>query len=136
VVEGAREVLRAAGVEARADLVGGDFFKGDDLPKGADVYTLMNIVHDWSDEDSVRILEACRAAMGPGSRLLLVEMVIPEGDTPHFATLFDLEMLVLFGGGRERTEEELRALCGRAGLRVERVMPTASPSSIVEARLP
>jgi hypothetical protein len=132
VVAGAAPILEAAGVAGRVDLVGGDFFTGD-LPADGDVYTLMNIVHDWSDDDAVRILERCRAAMRPDARLLLVEMVLTEGASPHFGKLFDLEMLVLFGGGRERTENELRALCARGGLRVTRVLPTESPSSVVEA---
>jgi hypothetical protein len=131
VVDGAGKVVEAAGVAARVELVGGDFFSGG-VPTGGDIYTLMNIVHDWSDVDAVRILEACRAAMAPGSKLLLVEMVIPSDNAPHFGALFDLEMLVLFGGGQERTEEELRGLCRRAGLRVDRVIPTLSASSILE----
>jgi hypothetical protein len=132
VVRGAAEVVEAAQVAGRVELVGGDFFAGE-VPGGGDVYTLMNVVHDWADADAVRILARCRAAMGPGSKLLVVEMVIPEDGSPHFGALFDLEMLVLFEGGQERTEGELRALCRRAGLRVERVLPTASASSILEA---
>jgi hypothetical protein len=132
VVEGARPVLEAAGVAARAELVGGDFFNGE-LPRGGDVYTFMNILHDWGDDDSVRILSRCRASMSPSARLLVVEMVIPGDDAPYFGTLFDLEMLLLFEGGKERTEDELRAICHRAGLRVERILPTASPSFVVEA---
>jgi hypothetical protein len=131
VVPGATSLLEAAGLGARADVAAGDFFTGE-VPRGGDVYTLMNIVHDWSDEDAVRILSRCRASMAPGSRLLLVEMVIPRDGSPYFGTLFDLEMLLLFGGGRERTEDELRELCLRAGLRVERVVPTMSASFVLE----
>ncbi len=132
VVKDAGKILDAAGVTARADIVGGDFFKGE-VPQGGDVYTLMNIIHDWSDADAERILKRVREAMGPGSRLLVVEMVIPRDNAPYFGTLFDLEMLLLFGGGRERTEDEIRALCRGAGFRVERVLPTLSPSFVVEA---
>ena len=70
--------------------------------------------------------------MKPGGRLLIVEMVLPEGDAPHPGKMFDMVMLVI-PGGQERTAEEYRALLARAGFRLERVVPTASAVSVVEA---
>jgi hypothetical protein len=70
--------------------------------------------------------------MKPESKLLLVEMVLPPGDTPHFGKILDMTMLVM-PGGEERSEAEYAALLGKAGLRMTRVVPTESAVSVVEA---
>ena len=72
--------------------------------------------------------------MKPGSRLLIVEMVLPAGDTPHPGKMLDMMMLV-GPGGQERTAPEYGALLGKAGLRLTRVVPTESAVSVVEAEL-
>jgi hypothetical protein len=102
---------------------------------GGDACLLKHIIHDWSDGQAVQILETCRRALPASGRLLLVEMVLPAGDEPHFGTLLDLEMLVMTQGGRERTEAEYRQLLERAGFRLQRVVPTSSPASVIEAVL-
>jgi hypothetical protein len=130
VVEGARQAIAAAGLADRCECVGGDFFAS--VPPGGDVYILTSIIHDWDDERSVAILRTCRQAMRPTSRLLLVEMIIPPGDTRSYAKLLDLEMLVL-AGGRERTEAEYRDVLAHAGFRMLRIVPTRSSSSVIEA---
>ena len=71
--------------------------------------------------------------MGEGSRLLVVESVIPPGDEPSFAKLLDLTMLVA-PGGLERTEEEYRRLYQAAGFRLARVVPTAAEVCVIEGR--
>jgi hypothetical protein len=133
-VEQARKRLADAGLAARADCVVGDFF--DAVPSGGDAYLLSRIVHDWDDAAAQRILARCRAAMGDGATLLLVEAVLPEFavDSPA-AIAMDLGMLTLLPG-RERTVEEYRSLLATAGFRLARVIPTGSPSGIavVEAR--
>jgi hypothetical protein len=131
VVEGAREFLGAEGLADRCDLVGGSFFDG--APSGADAYLLKDVLHDWEDEPAVAILRACRSAMEPTARLLVVERVIPAGSAPAAGKLIDVIMLVLTGG-RERTEAEYRALLGAAGFALARLVPTGSPMSILEAR--
>jgi SAM-dependent methyltransferase len=112
----------------RAECVAGDFFAA--VPAGADAYLLSRVIHDWPDDDAIRILRSCRAAMAPGARLLLVEAVLPEraADAPE-AIRMDLHMLILFGG-RERTEREYARLLGAAGLALRRVIPTDSPSGV------
>src|SRR5262249_14733487 len=79
------------------------------LPKGGDAYLLSHIIHDWNEAQCLTILGHCRRAMSPAGRLLLVEMVLPEGDAPHFGKMLDLMMLV-GPGGQERTEKEYVAL--------------------------
>jgi hypothetical protein len=69
--------------------------------------------------------------MKPGSRLLLIEMVLPPGDALHPGKMLDMMMLV-GPGGRERTEQEYGTLLGQAGFRVTRVVPTESAVSVVE----
>ena len=130
VVGDAPALLRERGVAERVSIQPGDFFKG--VPEGGDAYLLSHIIHDWSEDQCVTILDNCRRAMGPNGRLLLVEMVLPAGDTPHPGKMLDMVMLVL-PGGQERTEAEYEALLSKAGFRLTRVVPTASAVSIVEA---
>ena len=78
------------------------------------------------------ILRNCSDAMSPGGKLLLVEKVIPADGEPHPAKITDVTMLALTGG-MERTEEEYADLLDRAGFRLTRVIPTASPVSVIEA---
>jgi len=129
-LDGARALLENAGVSARCDVVGGDFFTA--VPDSGDLYVMKRIIHDWDDERSIRILQNCHRAMRPGGRLLVVEVVVGSAHPSHFARLLDLEMLVITQGGRERSEEEFRQLYEAAKFRVVRVMETGSPVSIVE----
>jgi O-methyltransferase domain len=89
----------------------GSFFER--VPPG-DVFVLSTILHDWPDDDARRILETVRAAATPESRLVLIEAIIQPGNDPSGAKWLDLLMLVI-AGGRERTEEEWRALLGSTG---------------------
>ena len=65
-------------------------------------------------------------------KLLLAEAVVPESGDPHFSKFFDLIMLVMTGG-RERTEKEWTDLLNKGGFRIERIIPTDSFLSIIEA---
>jgi hypothetical protein len=117
-------------VAERVDLVAGSFF--DRVPEGGDRYVLMNVLHNWADADARAILAKCREAMPPASRLAIVEMMIPD-NRPDYAAIFDLEMLVLFRGGRERTRAEFSTLLETAGFRLDRTLATASPAMVIEA---
>jgi DNA-binding transcriptional ArsR family regulator len=130
VIEGAGPELDRAGVSHRCTKTGGSFFEA--VPDGGDAYLMKTIIHDWDDEKSLTILRNIRTAIDPGGKLLLFEMVLPEGAPPHPGMLLDLEMLV-HPGGRERTADEYRDLLSRAGFRMTRVIGTAGPMSIVEA---
>ena len=130
VVRDAPALLKARGVESRVTIEPGSFFER--VPSGGDAYVLSHIIHDWSEEQCLIILGHCRSAIGPNGRLLIVETVLPEGDTPHQGKLQDLVMLV-FPGGQERTEAEYADLLGKADFRLRRVVPTTSVVSIVEA---
>ena len=123
---GAIDRHEAAG---RVEKVAGDF--AESVPPGGDAYLLKWIVHDWDDDAAIRILRNCRTAMAPGGRVLLVEVVVPQGSAGSAATGLDTTMLV-FTGSRERTEREYRELLHRAGLTLLRVTPTASRFSLLE----
>jgi O-methyltransferase/methyltransferase family protein len=123
-------------IGSRLMLQSGDFFHGP-LPR-CDGYVLMEVLHDWNDEQSRRILQQIRGAAPSMAKLLVVETVLPDesawaaGNGKHFGNHLDINMLVLTGG-RERTPEEFARLFADSGWRLSRVIPTFSPYSIVEA---
>ena len=93
---------------------------------------LSQIIHDWGEDECLAILGNCRRAMKQNSRLLIIEMVLPTGNTPHPGKMLDIVMLAV-AGGRERTVPEYRQLLDKAGFQLTRVVPTESAVSIVEA---
>ncbi|MDP9165959.1 MAG: acetylserotonin O-methyltransferase [Actinomycetota bacterium] len=130
VIARAGAPLDAAGVASRCRLEGGDFFES--VPDGADTYVMNTVIHDWDDEKALTILRNVRTAIASGGKLLLMELVLPEGAPTHPGMLLDLEMLVQ-EGGRERTADEYRELLRHAGFTMTRVISTTGPMSIVEA---
>lgn len=116
-------------VKDRVTLVAGDMFES--VPQGQDAYIMKYIIHDWMDAPSTKILKACRAAVNPGGKLLVVDSVLPGPGEFHLGKFADLEMM-LFPNGKERTEAEFRELFAGAGWKLTRVIPTASHVSIVE----
>jgi hypothetical protein len=130
VVSDAPALLKARGVQARVTIEPGDFFER--VPAGGDAYLLSHIIHDWNEEQCLTILGHCRNAITPDGRLLIVETVLPTGDTPHQGKVQDMVMLVV-PGGQERTEAEYASLLGKARFRLTRVVPTGSIVSVVEA---
>lgn len=131
VAERAIQNIESAGVGERCRTIAGSFF--DAVPDGADAIVLRHIIHDWPDEDAVRILANCASALAPSGRVLVVEMLVPEDNEPAIAKQFDISMMVLLEGV-ERTEAEYRALFEAAGLTLAGITPTASPSFVFEAR--
>ena len=129
VIEGAGELLKKEGVRDRVELVAGDFFQS--VTSGADAYMMKHIIHDWSDEHSIKILQNIRSAMNENGKVLIIEMVVPEGNEPSPSKALDLLMLVM-EGGKERTKEEYRTLLEASGFRLTRIIPTKSPYSVIE----
>ncbi len=130
VVADAPALLEKSGVADRVTIESGSFFES--VPAGADAYVLSHIIHDWNEEQCLTILGNIRKAMKPESRVLIVEMVLPAGDTPHPGKILDIVMLVC-PGGQERTPDEYDELLSKAGFRMTRIVPTDSAVSIVEA---
>ena len=127
----ARSLIASRSLTDRCTVVEGDFFES--VVEGGDAYILSHVIHDWDEASCLRILGHVRRAMSPAGRVLLVEMVIPSGNEFHLSKLSDMIMLAFTPGGRERSAEEYGALFAKAGLKLTRVVPTASPVSVVEA---
>jgi hypothetical protein len=120
--------VTAKGIAERCRLESGNFFES--VPHGGDAYIMKYILHDWNDEDCVKILTNCRAAMNEKGKILVVDNVIAPGNDPSWGKLLDIQMLVI--GGRERTKKEFAAMFREAGLKLTRIVPTKGPLSIVE----
>ncbi len=132
VVRDAPALIQARGLSDRVTIEAGSFF--DRVPGGGNAYLLSHIIHDWTESQCLTILGHCRRAMPPGSRLLIIEMVLPSDNAPHPGKMLDMMMLV-GPGGQERTESEYRELVGKAGFRLTRLVPTEAAVSVVEAVL-
>lgn len=130
VIGEAQEQLDAVGLGSRCECVAVNMFDG--VPDRGDAYIMANVVHDWDDERSIKLLRNCRQVMQPNGKVLLVEMVISPRNEPHLSKLLDIEMLVMTDGGKERSENEYQALYKAAGLQLTRVIPTESPWSVLE----
>ncbi len=127
VADRARAAISGAGLSDRCEVVGGDFFAS--VP-AADAYVLRHVIHDWHDDEAISILRNCRNAMNPDGRILVVESVIPPMNEPSFGKWLDLMMLIV--DGYERTREQYEQLFSKAGLRLNRVVPTAHEVSVIE----
>lgn len=132
VLERARARLDEQGVLDRCQLVAGDFLEA--VPEGGDLYVLKHIVHDWDDARAGKILANIRRVMDPGGRVLILDALLGPPGTRGDAVLLDLEMLVMTEGGRERSEDELRALLAASGLALEAVHPTPAGVAAAVAR--
>lgn len=130
VLAGAKDVVSRSSAAGRIQLVSGDFFES--VPGGGDAYIMKHIIHDWDDGRAMAILKNIKSAMNTGGRILLVESVLEPPNQPDFGKLMDIEMLVS-PGGKERTEEEYEDLFAKAGLRLNRIIKTHSPYSVIEA---
>jgi hypothetical protein len=124
-------MLGQLGADERWELVPGDFFES--VPAG-DFYLIKNVLHDWNDDQCVRILENCRRAMRPGGKLLVIDAVLPPGNEPHFGKAMDMIMLLLLPG-QERSLAEFEHVFSRAGFRVNQVITTAGPLALIEAEV-
>jgi hypothetical protein len=130
IADGAQERIRGLGIQDRCKVMGGDFF--DSVPEGGDVYVMSWILHNWNDQDCVRILRNCRRAVAASGRLLTIDHVVQPGNDPDFGRTSDLAMLVAFGG-QERSEEEFRELLRAGGFRLISVTPLSVPVSLLES---
>ena len=126
VAERARAALARAGLTSRSEVHGGDFLR-DALPVGADLVTLLRVVHDHDDESVRRLLKAVHAALVPGGRLLLAE---PLADTAGARAVGDAYFgwyLMAMGQGQARSEQRLRELLAEAGFGPVRRRATRLP---------
>lgn len=116
-------------VKDRIRLFEGNMFES--IPPGDDAYIMKRVIHDWPDELCGKILSGCRAGIRDGGTLLVVDSVVPTDGRFSPAKFMDLTMMLVVGG-KERTEDEFRALLEASGWRLNRIIPTASALSIIE----
>jgi hypothetical protein len=124
-------VVEGAVVGERCEVVGGSFFEA--LPEGADAYMLKAVLHDWEDDDALRILARCREATPAHGALLVVERDLGAPNENADAKLSDLNMLVGVGG-RERTRDEFARLFADGGFAAVSTTPSAIGLSVFEGR--
>jgi hypothetical protein len=131
-VEAAARTLEAAGVSDRCQVVTGDFFSS--VPEDADAYLLKSVIHDWDDERAVAILRSCRRAMPTTGTVLVIEPVLPlRAESPEITAtvMSDLNMLVSTGG-RERTEDQFRALFAAASIELTKITKVGTVYYVIE----
>jgi 2,7-dihydroxy-5-methyl-1-naphthoate 7-O-methyltransferase len=130
VLKRARTFLERHRVADRCVLHPGDLFAP---PPPADLYLLASVLHDWDDTHAARILAALARGASRDTRLWIFEMLLPEDATPHRAKMSDVLMLLMFDGARERTLGQYRDLLERTGWRLERLVPSPGPMSVIQA---
>lgn len=127
VVIKAQDVLSAANVTDRCEIVGGDVFTA--VPNGGDVYLIKSVLMDEDDDQAIAILMACRSAMRQSGKVVVIEHLLtpPNGPEINFS---DMTMMIMTGG-RERTREEFSKLFSAAGFHLEQVVVTKSPFTLM-----
>ncbi|TYB67261.1 hydroxyneurosporene methyltransferase [Nonomuraea sp. PA05] len=128
----ARQTLAAEGLADRVRVVSGDMFA--EVPAGGDVYLLASVLHNWDDDDAVRVLRNVREAMNHDGRVLILEVVLPDSEEPHLGKDIDMRMLAIFNGGTERSREEYAAVLDHAGLVISDVVELGAGANLIEAR--
>lgn len=113
----------------RIEFVVGSFF--DEWPREADLYVLANVVHNWDDENAVRLLRRGAEACADNGRVLVIETVLGDGGDQRSLARLDMLMLLMCGG-RERTWDDYHALAAASGLRIARGHPTTFGLNIIE----
>ncbi len=110
----AEDNLSTSGMNGRISFISGNMF--DSIPEGGDCYIIKRVLHDWDDENVLKILKICRKAVKPESKLLIIEYIISKNN--HLGILNDIQMMVTFPGGRERTIQEFNSLVSKAGFKI------------------
>jgi hypothetical protein len=133
VRSGAYSLLHSNDLLDRVDVVLGSFLVPDQIPFGYDVYILKHIIHAFGDDQAISILNQIAKAVTAQGRVLLLEYLVSD---LHRGAIFDIDMLIMTKGGKERTVDEFDRLLQRAGLKLLRIIPTRSPLVIIEAAKP
>lgn len=123
-------LLSGYNLTERIKLVPGNFF--DSVPVKADLYLLKNIIHNWNDEDAVKILTHINDFMPPHAKVLVMDMIVPSSSGSSISKLLDIQMMASFANGRERTRKEFERLAVMSGLKIRRIIPTIAAVSVIE----
>jgi O-methyltransferase domain len=139
ILEDRQEVLNAISVEELpgVEKIQHDFFSPQPV-KGAQIYYIRRVFHDWLDEEARKILTSIVPAMAPDSRILISDMALPEPITFQDAHAVWLDLMMLTIGGKERTKKDWESLVESAGLKLVKFWqkPEYAPLVVVECALP
>jgi 2-polyprenyl-3-methyl-5-hydroxy-6-metoxy-1,4-benzoquinol methylase len=130
MIHEAKAYVDAAGLSDRVELHAGSFFEA--VPRGADCYIMKTVLHNWDDEEALKILRSCRAAMDPNQRLLVCDFLVHKDAFSTMVPFMDLAGLMIFCG-RERSTEKLRAMFSETGFTLGRVVPLPGVQAVYEA---
>ncbi len=129
-IKKARVLFRERDLTERINMVEGSFF--EIVPPEADCYILKNVIHNWGDEDCLKILANIRQAIPKNGKLLIMEMIVEEGNRSSFSKLIDIQMMVMNRGAKERSFIEFSGLLQTAGFGNIKVHRTIAPLSVIE----
>jgi hypothetical protein len=132
VLAEADALLVKRGVHHRVEKVPGSFFER--VPEGCEGYLMKDILHDWDDDRSCKILANIRRAAVPGTMLFLVETLLEPEETGHPKPMLDLHMMMVCVGGRQRSRAEFQRLLGDTGFHLDEVRPLGALHSLVVGR--
>ncbi|CAG9318705.1 unnamed protein product [Blepharisma stoltei] len=124
------ELIQSLGLGNKINFFSGNFFVT--IPQGFDTLTIKHVLHDWNDEDCLKILTNCRNALEIGNKLYIIDMVLNNTDPNRkLQRFFDVKMMIL-GNAKERTEENFENLLRQAGFRISSISK-ARMDSVIEA---
>jgi hypothetical protein len=134
-------------ISSRCKLIGGNFFES--IPSGADGYIFKNVILNWDDESVKKILKNCLHSMQTTrktmnskkdkeesikqrvrkayQKLLIIDMIIPEGNEPSIAEFLDILMLAVSHSGRIRAEQEFDRLLTKCGFEITNIIRSQDP---------
>lgn len=132
VLEGAQARIQRLGLSSRLQTCPCDFFVS--IPSGGDAYLMQHIIHDWEDAKCRLILKNIHKALDgkKNGKLIILDSLVKADNAPDVSKWIDLEMLTM-PGGRERTEDEFRALLHECGFKLTRAIPLPGMVGIIEA---
>ncbi|MFP4023399.1 MAG: methyltransferase [Thiohalospira sp.] len=130
VIKDADKNFRNYHVSERVKYIEGSFF--EIIPSGGDIYIMKNILHNLSDQKAIDILKNIKDVLPEKGNILIIEPVISHKNRYSFAKLFDIQMMVSQDGGKERTKEEYNQIINQAGLKLNRIIKTVAPFSLIE----
>jgi len=130
VIKNAEKNFKKYNLSERVELLTGSFF--ETIPDGGDIYLMKNIIHNLSDQQAIDILLKIKNILSPKGRILIIESVISHKNRYSFAKLFDIQMMVSQDGGKERTKEEYSRIVNNAGLKINQIVQTVAPFSLIE----
>lgn len=123
-IEKAESRLETLGLSTRCRCLSGDFFQS--IPGGGNLYILKHVLHGLDDGQTIALLNSLQSSMPAEAHLVIVEMLVPDGQEQSYSKLNDLGMRLISNHGRERTEHAMHLLLHESGFAVNNVIPLAA----------